>query len=103
MVEERIHTMAKVVITEDGTKKFSDDEHFWHREDGPAIISKNCHYAWYYRGRPHRDNAPAIYRSNGMYWWCIKGWWHHEERPAEDHPNGRKRWWKNGKLVWPEL
>jgi hypothetical protein len=46
-----------------------------HREDGPAIITKND-MLWYLNGKRHREDGPAIILYGGI----EKFWWHYDMR-----------------------
>jgi hypothetical protein len=41
-----------------------------HREDGPAVVDRTGHKAWYKAGERHREDGPAVeYIDGKMEWW----------------------------------
>ena len=40
-----------------------------HRDDGPALISKNGDQYWFQHGKRHRDDGPAIEWLDGDKFW----------------------------------
>lgn len=69
-----------------------------HREDGPAVISKNGGFQeWYINGQDHREDGPAIIYSSGTKIWCINGILHREDGPAIIRYSGES-WYKYGNL-----
>lgn len=84
-----------------------------HREDGPAVVSKNGDLEWYVNGLRHREDGPAIMRINGRKEWWLNGKRsrkpssysfssdENEDEDENDNPSiidecGVKRWYKPG-------
>jgi hypothetical protein len=67
------------------TRFDADGTQFWykdgrcHREDGPAIISRDTRF-WVYRSLNHRVDGPAIEYVNGLKEWYIEGIKYTEEQ-----------------------
>jgi len=59
--------------------KYFDENGKYHREDGPAFISKinNSVFSsfkhWYIHGKIHRLDGPAVEYSNGISYWYLEG------------------------------
>jgi hypothetical protein len=51
----------------------------YHREDGPAVETKDGYRAWYLNDKLHREDGPAI-----------------------EYPDGHKHWSLHGEKVRPE-
>lgn len=69
-----------------------------HREDGPAIITRDGSKKWYIDGKLHRENGPAIEWSSGKVEWHINGELHNKYGPAIETIDGDQEWYVNGKL-----
>ena len=52
---------------------------------------------WYINGKYHRENGPAIESKNGDKWWYVNDELHRENGPAVEHYDGSKEWYKNDK------
>ena len=46
-----------------------------HREDGPAVITKDGTKQWMVHGKRHRDGGPAVEGKNGY-----ETWWIHDRK-----------------------
>jgi len=62
------------ILTEtlkNGDKGFyAEDDGYWHREDGPAVITSGGNKYWYINGEQHREDGPACeYVSGSKQWW----------------------------------
>jgi hypothetical protein len=57
--------MANPQIYGDGTKHWHNEEGHLHREDGPAVISKDGSQFWYNNGKCHREDGPALIFPDG--------------------------------------
>lgn len=64
---------------------------------GIIIYPDGCK-VWCLNGRRHREDGPAIISRNGNKYWYINGKLHREDGPAvENVTGGFKSWWLNGK------
>ena len=54
----------------------------YHKEDGPAFITRNGHEEWYWHGKLHRENGPAYISIDGYEEWFMHGKRHREDGPA---------------------
>lgn len=79
-----------------GTIRWFDENGRLHREDGPAIITKNGYQAWYKEGKYHRDGGPAVITKNGSKKWIKNGEKHRLDGPAVEYFDGDKMWHING-------
>jgi hypothetical protein len=70
----------------------------FHREDGPAIESKNGDKTWYKNGKIHREDGPAVERINGERQWLIDGKHHRVGGAALIYASGESYWYQNGVL-----
>lgn len=61
-------------VTEHGTETWTVGDQF-HREDGPAVITRTGQKYWYQHGKLHRDGAPAVDRTDGTGEYYIRGVW----------------------------
>ena len=70
----------------------------FHREDGPAWISKvNGSKQWYRHGQIHRDGGPACESPDGETSWWQNHQFHREDGPALFKPDGVRQWFFRGK------
>ena len=70
-----------------------------HREDGPAVLSKNGDRYWYSRNRLHREGGPAVEFANGDKCWYYYEQKHRMDGPALELADGHKEWWIDGKRI----
>jgi hypothetical protein len=68
-----------------------------HKENGPAVISREGSVHWYLNGNLHREDGPAIVQFDGTRRWYINGKPHRTDGPAIIWQNGIKNWYLNGK------
>lgn len=97
------NVMIDIVFDAVGTKMYYNSYGFRHREDGPAMISKDGSKYWYLNGIQHSDKFPSDRYRNGIVAWCFEHKWHRENGPAGERPNGYKIWVKDNNRSWPEL
>ncbi len=64
------------------TRRWYNDQHELHREDGPAVDS-NSYKAWYINGQRHRTDGPAVTSASilSTEWW-EEGMLHRVNGPA---------------------
>lgn len=81
-------------------------EWWWHGEkhriDGPAVEKPNGELKWYIHNQLHREDGPAIENYsgiNGYDMWYIKGGRHRKDGPAITNPHGYDEWWENGVFI----
>lgn len=94
--------MAKVIIKENGTKIYYNDDEQEHRDDGPAIISVNGDRSWLTRGLLDNDDIPSVLRSTGAILWYKDFRPCRKNGPAFDFPTGHKMWMDTF-VIWPKL
>ena len=63
----------RVVIANDGTRRYYNDAGRLHRTDGPAIVYPYGGQEWYRNGLRHRTDDPAIEWGCGACEWWIDG------------------------------
>ena len=78
----------------DGSERWYLDKKL-HREDGPAIVSKE-HAVWYLHGKIHREDGPAVQGPNGVEMWFKHGKRHREGGFAVKRECGAMEWWVDG-------
>lgn len=66
---------------------YYDDEHRWHRDDGPAVVNtKTGESSWCQHGKRHREDGPALSTENERNEieeiWMIEGQIHRDDGPA---------------------
>ncbi len=64
--------MNRLIIDEDGTKRWINEKGLLHREDGPALEYSFGSNYWYFNGEYHREDGPAIEYNDGG-----KSYWYH--------------------------
>lgn len=89
----------RVLVLEDGTKEWRDEEGEFHRTDGPAIEGADGSKKWCVHGRFHRVGGPAFEGATGTREWLQNGRLHRADGPAVEHADGTKEWWLDGKSV----
>jgi hypothetical protein len=95
-------TQSRLEVDSAGVKRWLDDNHFFHREDGPAVEHVNG-YAWWNHGNLHRVDGPAVERYNDKYRaWYVNGKCHRLDGPAVEYVDGLRHWYINGKYVLRE-
>jgi len=90
----------KCKIDKDGTKNWTNKEHRFHREDGPAIEYASGGKEWRINGKLHREDGPAIESCYGNKVWYLNGIKYTEEQwkqelnkpKCEIDEYGHKRW-----------
>lgn len=96
--------MAKVIIDKWGTKQYFNDIGQWHREDGPALISRTGTKWWYKNDNLSSEEYPSAIVLNGIAEWRINHHLNNKNGPAYDKPNGHKEWkFGLGCVEWPRL
>ena len=65
--------MAKRRYDRSSTVRWIDDEGFYHREDGPAVVWDDGEQYWARRGRSHFAYGPSILYADGTLAWCEDG------------------------------
>ena len=70
----------------------------YHRENGPAIITRNGTKYWYFQGKLHRKNFPAIEYENGDKEWYKNGKLHRTNGPAVERMNGARTWYFDDRI-----
>jgi hypothetical protein len=88
----------KVIVDNNGTKRWYNEQGQRHREDGPAIDCANGDKEWFLNGTLHREDGPAIEWADGAKSWFLNGTLHREDGPAVEWANGDKYWYLNDKL-----
>lgn len=89
-------TESKLIIRPDGSEEWHLNNQL-HREDGPAIISKEFQ-AWYIHSQCHRDNNPAIIWNDGVEFWYQHNKSHRIDGPAVcGHSDKYMEWWIDGR------
>ena len=79
-----------------GTYFYKNDK--YHREDGPAVITRGGDIYWYMNGRIHREDGPAYITLSGYKEWYKNGEYHREDGPAIEYEDGSK-WYVEGKRL----
>lgn len=88
------------VKTKDGAERWYQNGKL-HREDGPAIVSEK-EQVWALNGRFHRgDDKPAVLREDKTQAWFIDGYRHRENGPAVIKADGTKEWYVRGRQISP--
>lgn len=59
-------------IDHEGDEVYMVDQSY-HREDGPALITKSGEKEWVINGRTHRLNGPAVEFADGSVLWYFDG------------------------------
>ena len=99
--------MSSGPLSQATMKVVNDSEEWWlnglrHREDGPAIESKNGGEEWWLNGKRHREDGPAIRNISKSSWFC-EGLRHREDGPpAVELRNGSCKWWLLGNELTQE-
>lgn len=76
-------------VEENGTVLYYKND-LIHREDGPAMVTKENTKVWYKNGNIHSyDNQPAITCEDGFKAWYDTGLRHRSDGPAVIHPDGK--------------
>lgn len=95
-------TLNDILHRENGPARITHDGVYtwWyngmiHRPKKPAIIWPNGSMVWYFNGKLHRDDGPA-YVSKTCQEWFVDGKRHRDDGPAVVKSSGRKEWWVNG-------
>ena len=86
----------KVIVDNDSSIFWYNENDQFHREDGPAIEWADGSKQWFINGKHHREDGPAIEGSYGDKYWFINNKLHREDGPAVDCANGYKKWYING-------
>ncbi len=60
-------------VDDEGIIRYYDDEGYFHREDGPAILFPNGSTFYYVHGKEHREDGPAVTFWNGIKRYCLDG------------------------------
>ena len=63
----------KVIVDNNGTKRWYNEQGQRHREDGPAIEWANGAKYWFLNDQPHREDGPACEWEDGTKWWYLNG------------------------------
>lgn len=90
--------MAKVVMTEDGTKTYFNGTGHRHREDGPAVIFRSGGKLWIRDGFYYCDNGPHAFYAHGV--WVCK---YTDDGSVWRSPNGHNVYYVTGEAIWPTL
>ena len=96
--EEEVYDALKhrIVVGDNGTRRYYNNLCQLHREDGPAIVYADNTKVWYQNGVLHREDGPAIERTDGTKEWYQNGKRHRADGPAIEWETGKKEWWLNG-------
>ena len=87
------------IIKADGRQEWRDNAGKLHRDDGPAIISKNGAQEYWYHGTCHRVGGPAIVSADGRsYQWRHFGKLHRTDGPAVVKADGTREWRQDSRL-----
>lgn len=68
---------------------------YWqnHREDGPAVVSRDGEIRmWYINGKEHREDGPAVETESSNHWYR-NGIEHREDGPAITSSDGKTEEW----------
>lgn len=60
-------------VNHKGTVEYFNEDHIYHRLDGPAVQAANGYQAWYKDGKYHREGGPAVTYNDGTHAWWIEG------------------------------
>ena len=63
----------RIVVGDNGTRRYYNNLCQLHREDGPAIVYADNTKVWYQNGVLHREDGPAIEYANGYQEWWLNG------------------------------
>ncbi len=79
--------MVRKKIDESGNIRYFNEQHQYHREDGPAAIIYGDK-AWYINDILHRIDGPAIEYANGskFYWIMGKEYSYEDWLSIKDYP-----------------
>ena len=72
----------RIVVDEDGTRRYHNSAGDLHREEGPAVIFTDGGHAWFYSGELHRIDGPAVKYTDGYVAWWQNGKLHRTDGPA---------------------
>jgi len=72
--------MESTPVTRDGDECWVLPDGTYHREDGPAFISRNGAMEWLHYGKTHREDGPAVIWANGRVHWYLNN---HQIRSAK--------------------
>ena len=88
--------MNILMINRNGDRFWYNEDHKYHREDGPACEYANGTKCWYVNGKRHRIDGPAIEWADGYKAWYQNNRRHRIDGPAREYANGDKFWYVNG-------
>ncbi len=73
-----------------------DENGYFHREDGPAVVTHDGSEYWYKHGERHRKDGPAIWHPSGKTSYWVNGRKLDSESPLIKYIKEKERR-KNGK------
>ena len=88
----------RIVVDEDGTRRYHNSAGDLHREEGPAVEYADGVTAWYQNNLLHRTDGPAVEWKNGGEEWWQNGQLHRVDGPAVEYANGQTWWFLHGQL-----
>lgn len=72
--------------------EWRDDNHEYHRDDGPALIEVDGARWWFQHGKRHRDGGPAVIKADGTQEWRQYNQLHRDDGPAVIDEDGGQYW-----------
>lgn len=89
-------------INKNGDRFWYNENHKFHKDDGPACEYGNGTKCWYMNGKRYRVDGPAIEYFNGSKEWWINGELHRIYGPAIEWNDGMKEWYLHGRQYTEE-
>ena len=72
------------------------------KEQPECKVDRHGAKYWLLHGKYHREDGPAVETKDGYRAWYIHGRIRREDGPACEYPDGHKVWYLHGKMVHPE-
>ena len=72
------------------------------KEQPKCEVDKHGTKYWLLNGKYHREDGPAVETKDGYRAWYLNDKLHREDGPATIYPDGFKEWRLHGKKVHPE-
>lgn len=85
----------RITRKQDDYELHLDDDHKFHREDGPAFVHGEVS-AWFKHGKHHRLDGPAYSDPKSSFWY-FEGKYHRDDGPAYDTEHV-KIWYHHGSV-----
>ena len=98
MSEQEVFETLKyrIVVNEEGARRYYNAANQLHRIDGPAIECGNGDRYWCQNSLIHRTDGPAIECTDNSKYWYQNGKLHRTDGPAIVRNDGSMEWFING-------